>query len=125
MTLKNLYKLLYYQKFMGIGFILLGIPIAIFSKSTESTTMLIVGLFVLFTSWEKIMDERLMSLKTTSIYLAIVLSYTFKYVSSELVKQQLTSYEMTNINHFILLVFASANLIYFGRLLLDSSRGND
>lgn len=125
MTAKIFTKLLYYQKFIGIALITVGVPLSIIGKSPESTGMLITGLFILFTSWDKIMDERLISLKTSSIYLAVILSYTFKYISAELVKQHLVSYEMTNINHFLLMVFAVANILYYSRLHLGTNKGND
>lgn len=125
MTTKNVYKLLYYQKFLGIVLIAVGIPISIMNKSSESTSMLIAGLFVLFTSWDKIMDERLQSIKMRSIYFAIVLSYTFKYFSSQLVRLGIISYEMTNINHFILMVFAVANVTYYSRLFFSRNSADD
>jgi hypothetical protein len=125
MATRIIHKLLYYQKFLGLTMIAVGIPISVMSKSSENTSMLIIGLFLLFTSWDKVMDERLASIKATSVYLAIVLSYTFKYMSSELVRQGITSYEMTNINHFILMVFAVANLTYYSRLFLSTNRADD
>jgi hypothetical protein len=124
MTAKTFTKVLYYQKFLGIALITIGIPISIISKS-ENMSMLIVGLFVLFTSFDKIMDERLYSLKATSMYIAIIFSYTFKHISTELARQHVVSYEMTNIDHFILMIFAVANITYFSRILFSTSNRND
>lgn len=125
MTAKFFTKILYYQKFIGILLIAIGVPMSIISKSPESAKVLIFGLFTLFTSWDKIMDERLLSLKMTSIYFAIIVSYAFKMISSELVKQQIFSYELTNINHFIIIVFAVANVTYYSRLYFSTIKGDD
>ncbi|RLJ77326.1 hypothetical protein [Pedobacter alluvionis] len=125
MKAKTFTKLLYYQKFIGILLIAIGIPMLISSQSPESTKVLIFGLFILFTSWERIMDERLLSLKMTSIYFAIIIGYTFKMISSELVKQHIFSYELTSIDHFIILIFAVANVTYFSSLYLSKNKGDD
>jgi hypothetical protein len=125
MAAKVFTKVLYYQKFIGILLIVIGLPMSIISKSPESAKMLIFGLFILFTSWDKIMDERLLSLKMTSIYFAIIVSYSFKMISSELVKQQIFSYELTSINHFIIMVFAVANVTYYSRLYFSTNKGDD
>jgi len=125
MTAKTIYKLTYYQKFLGIALIAFGLPLAIFNKSSESTSMLISGLFILFISSDKIMDERMRSLKITSMYFAFLVSYVFKYISSELVQMHVMSYEMVNINHFILMVFAVANLTYYSRLFFGTNRADD
>ncbi|WP_316762230.1 hypothetical protein [Pedobacter aquatilis] len=120
----KIYRLLYYQKFIGISLIALGIPLVLMTTPANST-VLISGLFVLFTSWEKVMDERLLAFKTTSLYAAIIISYVFRYASKELAKQQLLDYEMTDIDHFILMVFALANLIYYARLWLGKNSSDD
>lgn len=125
MTTKIFTKVLYYQKFIGMLLIAIGIPMLITSKSPESAKVLIFGLFTLFTSWVKIMDERLLSLKMTSIYFAIIVSYAFKMISSELVKQHIFSYELTSINHFIIMVFALANVTYYSRLYFSTNKGDD
>lgn len=122
MTAKSFTKALYYQRFIGITLIVLGIPICIVSNAEGATNVLLSGLFVLFTSSERTMDERSMSLKTTSIYMAIIISYVFKVVSSELVKQHISPYELTNINHFLIMIFAIANGLYFSRLYISINR---
>jgi hypothetical protein len=124
MTAKTTSKLLYYQKYLGIALITIGIPISIISKS-ENMSMVISGLFVLFTSFDKIMDERLYSLKATSMYIAIIFSYTFKYISTELARQHIVTYGMTNIDHFIVMIFAVATITYYSRVFFSTINRND
>jgi hypothetical protein len=108
-------KVFFYQKPVAIMMIVIGIPMALTSKATDSTGLLLSGLFLLFITWDKIMDERLISLKATSMYAAMFLSYTFQTITAQLFKQQYITYEMTNINHFMILIFGLANIIYYIR----------
>lgn len=125
MITKKFTKILYYQKFIGILLIIIGIPMAIMAKSSGSENVLIYGLFILFTSWDKIMDERLFSLKLTSIYFAIIVSYVFKMINSEIIIPNVFSYELTSINHFIIMVFTLANATYYVRLYLNRNKSDD
>jgi hypothetical protein len=108
-------KIFFYQKPIAITMIVIGVPMALTSNSADSTRLLLSGLFFLFLVGDKIMDERLLSLKATSMYAAMFLSYTFQTTLSELVKYHLITYTMNNINHFMILVFALANAIYYFR----------
>jgi hypothetical protein len=118
-------KIFFYQKPIAIAMIVLGIPIALTSKSTDSTGTLVGGLFLLFITWDKIMDERLISLKATSMYAAIFLSYAFQTITAQLYKQSFISYEMTNINHFMILIFGLANMIYYIRFYASFNPKNE
>ena len=113
---QTLIKFGYYQKIMGIIMIALGIPMLIFGKSVGTSHMLMTGLFVLLTAFDKNQDERSVSLKTTSIFVAFIFAYTIKMVSSELFRFHVIPMELTEINHFIILVLGLTAIFYYLRL---------
>jgi len=113
---QTLIKFGYYQKIMGIIMIALGIPMLIFGKSVGTSHMLMTGLFVLLTAFDKNQDERSVSLKTTSIFVAFIFAYTIKMVSAELFRFHVIPMELTEINHFIILVLGLTAIFYYLRL---------
>jgi hypothetical protein len=114
-------KIFFYQKPIAVMMVAIGIPMALTNNDSDSTRLLLSGLFFLFLAWDKIMDERQLSLKATSMYAAMFFSYTFQTVASELFKHHLIIYKMNDINHFMILVFALANGIYYFRYYLSYS----
>lgn len=114
-------KAFYYQRYMGLFLVIIGIPL-FFIPGKNSEFPLMVGLFTLFTSMEKVEDERSVSLKTSSMYIAFIFGYTIKVSTASLFQLQLISFQLTEINHFIILIFAIAIACYFLRMY--GSRNN-
>ena len=115
---KTLHKMLYYQKYLGLILIALGIPTLIFDKSPGAEMPLLVGLFILLVAPEKIQDERVVQIKLTSLYVAFIISYAVKLLTSNLYDHALISFELVEINHFIILMLALTNLIFHVRLFI-------
>ncbi len=113
---KTSLQILYYSKFLGLALIIIGIPVLIFDNSAGSEMPLLVGLFTLLIATDKIQDERSTHIKTTSLYFAFILSYAVKLITSNLFDHALISFELKEINHFLILVLALANVIFYSRL---------
>jgi hypothetical protein len=109
---------LYYMKYLGLALIGIGIPVIITDPSSGAELPLMVGLFTLLIATERVEDERSVHIKTTSLYIAFIVSYAIKLVSTNLYDHQLISFQLTEINHFIILVLSCANVLYFGRMFL-------
>jgi hypothetical protein len=110
--------ILYYMKYLGLALIVIGIPVLITDASPGAELPLMVGLFTLLIATERVQDERSVQIKTTSLYIAFIISYAIKLVSTNLYDHQIISFELTEINHFIILVLCCANAIFFGRMFL-------
>jgi hypothetical protein len=106
-------------KFLGVLLALAGIAIFFIDESKGSEMPLLAGLFMTFVSKEKIEDERVIFLKSSSAYIALVIGYGFKLISTNLYEHQALSFRLTEINHFLILVFALAICIYYLRLYLS------
>jgi len=106
-------------KSLGILFAVAGIAIFFIDKSKGSEIPLLAGLFMIFVSREKIEDERVKFLKSSSAYIALIVGYGFKLISTNLYEHQALSFQLTDINHFLILVFALAISIYYLRLYLS------
>jgi hypothetical protein len=106
-------------KYLGLLLAVGGVAILFTDESAGSEMPLLAGLFILFVSREKIEDERVIILKSSSAYMALVLGYGFKLISSNLYSHQLISFQLIDINHFLILVFALAIGIYYLRLYLS------
>jgi hypothetical protein len=117
---KTFTRLSYYQKILGIFMIALGIPMLIFGKSTgtssATSTVLMYGLFALLSAAEKAQDERSLSLKASSTFAGFFFGYTIKLVTSYLYEAHMITVQMTEINHFIILVLSLSTLIFYYRL---------
>lgn len=103
-------------KYGGLLLIGIGLVIILVDKSAGAELPLLVGLFTLLISKEKRQDERATLLKSSSTFVALILGYGFKLLSSNLYAHQLISFQLTEINHFLILVFALALSIYYLRL---------
>jgi len=79
---------------------------------------LLIGLFTLLVTINKIEDERSIQIKTSSLYIAFVISYALKLVITNLHDHALVSFELVEINHFLILTLALANSIFYGRLYI-------
>jgi hypothetical protein len=110
-----------FQKIIAISSIVLSALYLILGNPSLATMHLMMGLYLLLSSFQKVEDERSSSLRYTSLYVSLVFSYTVKMVSSFLYDKQLISYRMTDINHFIILVLLIANITYYVRLYAGRS----
>lgn len=115
-TSKKFTKLLYYQKFLGLFLIVIGIPPFFLDPTPGSEMPLLAGLFIVLVSMEKVEDERSVHLKTTSLYIAFIIGYAVKTVTSNLYFNKIIEWELVEINHFMILVFFVALAIYYFRL---------
>lgn len=106
-------------KSLGLFLVLAGIATFFIDGSKRSEIPLLVGLFIIFVSKEKIDDERVKILKSSSGYLALIAGYAFKLISSNLYEHQMLSFQLIDINQFLILVFALAICIYYLRLYLS------
>jgi len=109
-------RLFSFQRYIGIAVTVLGIFVIIGDRSAGATVPLMVGLFTLFISRERVEDERSISIKTSSLYFALVIAYTFKLLSSYLYSSGVIPWQITEVDHFIILLFSIALLVYYFRL---------
>lgn len=106
-------------KSLGVLLALAGIAIFFMDNAKGSEIPLLAGLFIIFVSKEKTEDERVKILKSSSAYIALIVGYALKLTSTNLYEHQILSYQLTDINHFLILVFALAICIYYSRLYLS------
>jgi len=109
-------KIFYYSKYLGLVLATIGIPTMILDSSLGSEIPLLVGLFILLVTTDKVEDERSAQIKTTSLYFAFIISYALKLITSNLYDHGIISFELVNINHFLILTLMLANAIFYGRL---------
>lgn len=109
-------KIFYYSKYLGLALAIIGIPTMILDSSSGSEIPLLVGLFILLVTTDKVEDERSVQIKTTSLYFAFIISYGVKLIASNLYDHGFISFELVSINHFLILTLILANAIFYGRL---------
>ena len=107
-------------RYVGVGLTLLGIPILVADRSAGSEIPLLVGLYVLFIAKVNREDERATAIKNSSTYIALIIGYGIKLIIANLYSHQLIRFQLTEINHFLILVFGLAILIYYGRLYIGT-----
>jgi len=73
-----------------------------------------------FVSRDKTEDERAVQLKTSSAYVSLVVGYSLKLLISNLYDHKLISFQLSEINHFLILVFAMALILYYSRVYLST-----
>lgn len=105
-------------KYFGLLLVLAGIPTLFLDSTTGAELPLLAGLFILFITREKREDERAVMLKTSSAYIGLVAGYVVKLISTNLYEHQLISVQLTDINHFLILVFALAIMLFYSRMYL-------
>jgi len=113
---KTTLKVLHYSKYLGLALIIIGIPTMILDNTSGSEIPLLVGLFILLVTTSRTEDERSVQMKTTSLYIAFIISYGTKLITSNLYDHALISFELADINHFLILTLALANTIFYGRI---------
>ena len=111
----------HYVKFLALLLILVGIPTMLLDKTSGSEIPLVVGLFMLLVTKVKTEDERSTQIKTTSLYVAFIVSYGVKLLTSNFYDHAWISFELVEINHFLILVLGLANSIFYARLYSSSA----
>ena len=105
-------------KYVSIFLIAAGVTILIADKSPGAEILLLAGLFIFFITKEKIQDERAQVFKASSAYIALILGYMIKLISSNLYSHHIITVHLTNINYFLILVFFLAILIFYTRMFI-------
>lgn len=99
--------------------IAIGLPALIIDKTSGSDIPLLVGLFILLVSKERKEDERAIAIKTSSVYIALIVSYGIKLLTTNLYSHNFISIQLTEINHFLIMVFSIAIIIYYTRMYIN------
>jgi hypothetical protein len=121
--LKMARTLLYYQKYLGMFLVAVGIPIFAFLPSSNAPFSgpewpLLIGLYTVFFSREKVEDERSAGLRTISLTMAFVLGYVFELITTFLYTKEFIDWHLTQIKHFVVLVLALAVVIFYWMMYL-------
>lgn len=106
------------MKYLGLALTIIGIPTMIFDSASGSEIPLLVGLFILLVTKQKVEDERSVQIKTTSLYFSFITAYAVKLITSNLYDHHLISFELVSINHFLILTLVLANIIFYGRMYI-------
>ena len=115
---KTSLTIFHYSKYLGILLVIVGIPTMLLDNAAGAEMPLLIGLFTLLITTNKIEDERSIQIKTSSLYIAFVISYALKLIITNLHDHALISFELVEINHFLILTLALANSIFYGRLYI-------
>lgn len=107
-------------KLLGWVLVLSGIFVLILDRSAGAELPLLAGLFITFITREKTHDERSLYLKSFSAYIALILSYGFKLISTNLYEHHIIGVRLYEINHFLILVFGIAIILFYSRLYLSA-----
>jgi len=106
-------------KYFAFLLIAAGIVTLIIDPTKGSEMLLLAGLVILFVTNGKKPDERSISLKTSSAYISLIISYSIKLISSNLYSHQIIRVQLTEINHFLILVFSMSVMIFYTRMYLN------
>jgi hypothetical protein len=116
--MKQFFKDTSYFRFVGLALITLGILFWAIIKSASGEVLLLTGLYVLFISKLTREDERTVAIKYSSLYIAFLFGYVIKILLSGLYSSQLINFQLTEINHFLILVFALAIVLFYWRVYI-------
>ena len=103
-------------KYLGWTMLLIGIPTLFIDKPPDTELPLLSGLFMLLLARETRSDERAIYIKASSAYAALILSYSIKLVTANLYSNQMIPYQLSEINHFLILVMAITLILYYFRM---------
>ena len=103
-------------KAFGLLAVIMGVFVLMIDRSRGAELPLLAGLFILFVSHEVREDERSATLKASSTQMALIIGYAISLLSSNLYAHQVVTVQLVAINHFLILVFALALIIYNIRL---------
>lgn len=113
-----------FTRYLGLLLTAIGIPVFILNRSADAELPLLVGLFILFISREAREDERAVFIRTSSTYIALILGYGIKLISTNLYSHQLIPVQLTEINHFLILVFTLAIVMNYSRLYFSFNKSS-
>ena len=117
-VLKPAINIFHYSKYLGVALVVIGIPTIIWDSSSGAEIPLLVGLFTLLITADKTEDERSVQMRATSLYIAFIVSYGVKLITSNLYDHALIAFEIVDINHFLILTLALANVIFYARFYI-------
>ncbi len=103
-------------KVLGLLAVIAGIFVLMIDRSQGAELPLLAGLFILLISHETREDERSATLKASSTQMALIIGYAISLLSTNLYDHQVINVQLVAINHFLILVFALALIIYNIRL---------
>ena len=93
-------------------------------QSPMAETPLLVGLFTFLITKGARQDERSLGIKMSSTYIALILAYAIKIITANLHTHQLLTVQLTEINHFLILVFSLAIVIYYCRMYINFNKAS-
>lgn len=120
-AMKSIANYLFYFKYLGLSLVAIGLVTIIFDKSKGAEIPLLVGLFTILVASERVEDERTRMIKTTSLYIAFILSYGGKLLTTNLFEHGIIGFQLVDKNHFLILVLSMTNLIYYSRMFVIRS----
>ncbi|TXK44648.1 hypothetical protein FVR03_13480 [Pontibacter qinzhouensis] len=108
----------HFLKYAGFALVAVGIPTLFLDNTIGAEVPLLMGLFFIFISKEKMEDERSYSLRFSSMTLAFLLAFIVAHLTGYLFTKGLITWQLEMINHFSILVFALAIAIFYARIYL-------
>lgn len=105
-----------FVKVFGGMVVLAGIFVLVIDQSEGAELPLLAGLFILLVSHDIGEDERSSLLKASSTQAALIIGYAITLLSTNLYNHQVIDIQLVAINHFLIVVFALALVIYYVRL---------
>ncbi len=106
----------HFIKYLGILLTLIGLPLLFFDKSHGSELPLLLGLFFIFISREKVEDERSYNIRFSSLTIAFLVGYILEQLTTYFFEKGFISWHLTEIKHFIIIVFGLAIILFYVRL---------
>jgi hypothetical protein len=107
-------------KLASVVLVTVGTIVLFYDPRAGAELPLLIGLFMGFVSRDKMEDERALHLKTSSAYVSLVVGYSLKLLTSNLYDHKIISFQLSEINHFLILVFAMAIILYYSRVYLST-----
>ncbi|WP_428658179.1 hypothetical protein [Runella sp.] len=109
----------HFIKYLGIFLTIIGTPILFLDRSHGSELPLLLGLFFIFISREKVEDERSYTIRVSSLTIAFLVGYVIEQLTSYFFDKGFISWHLTEIKHFIIIVFGLAIILFYARLYAD------
>jgi hypothetical protein len=116
MAKENSYLSRHSLKYVALFLVAAGIPTIILDSSAGSEIPLLVGLFMLMISRNKIEDERSIQIRATSFYISFIASYGCTLLLSNLFDNGILPFRLSEINHFLILTLVITNALFYTRL---------
>jgi hypothetical protein len=107
-----------FTKYIGFCLIILGGFNIFIYHLVAAEIPLLVGLFMVFISKQNREDERVVTIRSSSAYIALIIGYAIKLLLTNFYSHQIISFELVSINYFLIIVFSLANIIKYLRLYI-------